>query len=390
MEINVVSSTAMDTPTALKEIIGKVNGIVPSLVIAAFNTELDGELISSELNAIFDCPIIGSSSCKGALTITASDANASASLALFLINDPKGNYGVGHRELGEDPKTSAMEALDMALYASDRGYESPTLIWCMLPPGAEESILEGFSEVVGSNVPVFGGSSADNDVSGQWQQLTDVSAGTNQICVAVLYPSTAPGISFSSGYEPTETTLTVTSCEGRLLKTLDNVTAANRYDEIIKGTITPYLSGGNILALTTLHPFGRKITTADGIEDYLLSHPDAINEYGELSLFSKIEEGEHLFLMQGSRQNLLRRANRVIKNATELLPEGAKPKGILMIYCAGCMLTIEDELAIMLEALQQENQGIPIFAIYTFGEQGCFLDGQNRHGNLMISAVAFD
>jgi hypothetical protein len=60
-----------------------------------------------------------------------------------------------------------------------------------------------------------------------------------------------------------------------------------------------------------------------------------------------------------------------------------------MIYCAGCRLTIDDDVLAMQNAVLEQIGQVPVVAAYTFGEQGCFSDGKNRHGNLMISAVAF-
>ena len=60
-----------------------------------------------------------------------------------------------------------------------------------------------------------------------------------------------------------------------------------------------------------------------------------------------------------------------------------------MIYCAGCMLAIETDLTLMINDLRRSHPHLPIMAMYTFGEQGCFLDGKSRHGNLMISALVF-
>ena len=79
----------------------------------------------------------------------------------------------------------------------------------------------------------------------------------------------------------------------------------------------------------------------------------------------------------------------MVVNAIGLLPEGSKPKGILIIYCAGCMLTVSDSISTMLDKVRNSVGDIPVAGAYTFGEQGRFLDGVNRHGNLMISAVVF-
>ena len=389
MRIKVAGSSAATVSDAIAEIRTKLGDISPGLIISGFNTALSGEEIASALEHAFSCPVLGGSSCKGALCIEGEQGLSKAGVAVLAIEDPGGNYGVGHKTIEDSARAAASAALDMALYSSGRGYESPAIIWCVLPPGQEEDILQGFADVVGESVPIFGGSSADNDVSGQWQQFTEISTGTNQISVAVFYPSDKLGAAFSSGYEPTETQLEVTeSCE-RQLKTLDGATAAVRYNDVTEGAIASQLNGGNVLPLTTLFPLGRRIENGSGVDDYLLSHPDAVNKDGSIALFSRIDQGETLYLMQGSRSSLLSRAKRVVSTAIKLLPEGKEPAGVLMIYCAGCMLTIEDEINVMLSGLQEAFPGLPIFGLYTFGEQGCFLDGHSRHGNLMISAVAF-
>jgi hypothetical protein len=35
-------------------------------------------------------------------------------------------------------------------------------------PGYEEIIIEGIEEIIKSQIPIYGGSAADNDISGKW------------------------------------------------------------------------------------------------------------------------------------------------------------------------------------------------------------------------------
>ena len=367
----------------------KNSDLQPDLLIIAFNTDLAASQLKHQFTECFDCPILAGSSCLGGLTLNAPTHTAHSTISVLAIQDPEGDYAVGECQLCEDPRSAAANALDTALDRSQRGAESPALIWCMLPPGHEEDILNGFADVVGPQIPVLGGSSADNDVSGQWQQFSQAQSGQSHIVVAVFYPSTPIGISFSSGYEPSGKTGIATSVDERSLAAIDGQTAANHYNDWSEQSIKEQLDGGNVLALTTLYPLGRKIPSPSGVDDYLLSHPDAVTESGALSLFSVIEEGEELHLMQGSRDSLVQRAGTVLENASQLIPDTHTPKGALMIYCAGCMLTIDDDIQDMVSHTQKAAQKMPLLGFYTFGEQGCFLDGQNRHGNLMISAVVF-
>lgn len=361
-----------------------------NVLVAYFNIEHDIHIIQSSLSAAFSCPVLLASSCQGAFAMTPTGQHPTASLSVFGIADPDGAYGVGYAKVHpETPDISAQKAMQMAVENSGRPYDAPALVWSIMPPGQEESLIAGFSQIIGPNVPVFGGSSADNDVSGNWYQATHTTVAQDLVLVLVMHPSTPLGYSYSSGYEPTEVKLVAQDCTARQIGRLNGQLAAQEYNTHTAGSIGEALTGGVVLGNTTLNPLGRPIHSKMGMTEYLLSHPDSVTPSGELTLFSAAAENESFVLMQGSVEGLVKRAAVVAQNALDVLPEGAKPAGILMIYCAGCRLTIGDDVGAMQNAVLEQIGPIPVVAAYTFGEQGCFFDGKNRHGNLMISAVAF-
>jgi hypothetical protein len=53
------------------------------------------------------------------------------------------------------------------------------------------------------------------------------------------------------------------------------------------------------------------------------------------------------------------------------------------------MLAVRDEIHQVQQSLTDSLPDLPYLVAFTYGEQGCFADGFNRHGNLMISAVLF-
>ncbi|GLS27644.1 FIST signal transduction protein [Marinibactrum halimedae] len=360
---------------------------IPSILFVSFCETLNAHEIHKTLKEQLYCPIVGASSCLSPLTTRSQQLDVS--LSVLAIFDSEGNYGVGQAIMTEqnDAHQAAATATQQALQKSDRALESPTAIWCMLTPGSEELALEGIKSVIGPHVPVFGGSCADNNIEGHWHVLNDVGAHSNAVVVVTLYPSTPLGLYFSSGYEPTSHRFIASQCHHRTVGRLDGKHAADCYNTATQNSIHQQLKGGNILALSTLNPMGRKVTLPDGIDDFILSHPEAVTEHRELTFFSEIHNGDELILMQGSTPNLIARAKRVIENAISLLPIGRSPAGILMIYCAGCMLALQDNITDMLKELNIAFPALPIMGYYTFGEQGQFSDGVNRHGNLMISAV---
>ncbi len=361
-----------------------------NILVVYFNVDHDVHLIHSALTEAFTCPVIMASSCQGAFAITPTGQHPTANLSVFGIVDPLGQYGVGYAKVNPtSPDIAAQKAMQMAVSNSGRPYDTPSLVWTVMPPGQEEALIAGFSQIIGPNVPVFGGSSADNDVSGNWFQATCDVVGQDLVLVLVMHPSSALGYSYSSGYEPTEVNLVAQNCSARQIGLLNGQNAAHEYNAHTCGSISEALRGGVVLGNTTLHPLGRPIDSKMGITEYLLSHPDSVTAEGELCLFSTVAENQEFVLMKGSIEGLVKRAAVVAQNALDVLPEGRKPAGILMIYCAGCRLTIGDDVAAMQQAVLEQIGSLPVVAAYTFGEQGCFFDGKNRHGNLMISAVAF-
>ena len=309
MEVRAASSNALTLDEAVADVAEQLHSFAPTVLVVAFNTCFSGESLVTELERRFQCVIAGCTSCRGSFCISSNSSSAQASLSVLGIHDPNGNYGVGQARLNsDDVVASARNALDMALYASGRGYECPAVIWCMLPPGEEEKIIAGFQSIVGEKVPILGGSSADNDVSGQWQQISTLTADDSQIVVLVLYPSSPLGYAFSSGYKPGANKVTVTKCNGRLLEELNNVSAPVLYNHLTQQSIEQYLPGGDILSESTLFPLGRKVSTSSQYEEYILSHPHLVTPDGALTLFSEVAEGDELTIMVGTRDSLIHRA----------------------------------------------------------------------------------
>ncbi|WP_420935782.1 FIST signal transduction protein [Alteromonas sp. A081] len=390
MRIKTYSSDQKDTLAAANEACGALKSDGPtSLVIAFSNAEHDASTLVASLNES-GAPYLLATSCLGSLLCDESRAQADAGFSVLSIFDETGAFGVGSADCSEsDAFTAGASALEKALINAGRPFESPSLIWCALPPGEEEAIINGFTSVVGEQVPIFGGSAADNTVEGNWYIGTSLHTGTNCLAVAVLYPSSPLGLSYSSGYKPTGTVFKASKAQNRHIIELNGVSAATAYNNATNGLITEQMAGGQILGLTSTAPLGKPVQLENGALNYLLCHPDEVCEDGALSVFSEVIEGEELVLMEGSIASLTARAERVINNAIMLLPDGCKPVGVLLVYCAGCRLTVGNEIHPMLTSLREKFESLPICGTYTFGEQGRFLDGKSRHGNLMISAVVF-
>lgn len=394
MNIRVAASSHPDTASALEEVCQQLTAIVEDASLVVFNLSqgLDAQQVTDGLHQYMPgAAILGGTSCQGTMTSDGYVGGQGAGLGVFVLSDPQGGYGVGSRRLGEDPAEAATAAVLEALAAAGRPGEVPSLVWLIGAPGHEERVLEGIASVLGPDVPVAGGSSADDAVAGGWQQVAGQQVHADAVVLAVLFPSTAVGYAFHSGYSPTEVSGRVTAAAGRTVHAIDGESAAAVYNRWTAGAVAAALpEGGNVLGDTTLFPLGREVGRFEQLPYYRLSHPEAITAEGGLRLFSEIAVGDELVLMQGSRESLVSRAGRVAESAmrSRAMAPG-DVAGALVIYCAGCMLTVQSEMDAVAASLRQALDGAPLLGTFTFGEQGCFREGENYHGNLMISVVVF-
>ena len=267
----------------------------------------------------------------------------------------------------------------------------PDVILMHATPGYEERILEGIYDVFGENVRVFGGSAADNDLTGKWKLFDkDRVIGEGVLLVGFKNNNGIFG-AFVSGYVGTGYKGKITKAKGRVVYEIDGRPAAEVYNEWTKGIISDYLDkGGVILAQTTLYPVARIVGQALGIPIYLLSHPHmVISENRALSFFTEFKEGDEIVLMRGSKEGLIMRTEDVARRA--LRGYRGELKGGILIYCAGCVLQVMDSIKEIIKAYKKAVGDIPFVGAATFGEQGAFFieKNKNRHGNLMCDTVIF-
>ena len=395
MRAAVVSSTNPDTRGAAQEAIGELRqrlGDAPHWLVVQASVLHDVEVLQQLVHEAFPhAPVHGGTSCLGVLTQDGFQSSDGVGLGLFGIVDDDGAFGVGAAELGDDPAKAGAEAVRSALAQAGRPGEMPALLWVGGAPGKEEAMLSGIESVVGSGIPIVGGSTADNTVEGHWKQFTLDKVSADCAVVSALFPSASVTSTFQSGYSPTKTRGVVTKASGRILHTIDGKPAAVVYNDWTEGAVSDALeAGGNVLSKTTLYPLGCVVGEAGDLPYYRLIHPDGVTPDKALTLFADVAEGDELILMRGSVEGLSQRGVEVAEEA--LAQSGVDPAGVagcLVVFCAGCMLTIQERMPQVAQGLAKALDGVPTLGLFTFGEQGCFLGGENRQGNLMISVTVF-
>jgi hypothetical protein len=361
----------------------------PDFVTVHYDGARHPQTIWSELTKqISTASLHGGSSCLGVMSEQGAVVSGGPAIGAFAIWDEEGSYGTAMMTISGQPRQAASIATRAALDRAGRSGEAPALIWLTAPPGCEEAVLDGIKDVVGRSTPIVGGSSADNDVSGNWSQMSRDGVETKAIVVSVLFPSTPLSSAFGSGYAPAGPKGVATSSSGRTLSEIDYRPAAQVYEEWTGGLIMRPAQGSTvILEQATLFPLGRK--SANGAKDhFLLAHPANSNADGSLNLFADIAEGDELWLMEGSEKGLLERAGRLARLSHDHLVD-AKPAGGLLVFCGGCAFAVKGRMNEVAASVSKELSGAPFLALFSFGEQGALYGGEAFHGNLMISCTVF-
>ncbi|XYI00212.1 FIST signal transduction protein [Sorangium sp. So ce1128] len=393
MKMATASSTAGSADAAFAEAMSALRaslGGEPDHVFLSYTEAYDLDELARATAALpASVRVHGSSSCLSVMTAAGIHGAGGPGLALFGIADAQGAYGAAAEPIGESPRAAAACAARRAMEDAGREGKPPALFWLTAPLGVEEQILLGIEDAVGPDVPVFGGSSAANSLDGVLSQLEHGKAHRGAVLLSALYPSGEIAHAFSSGYTPTEHRGWVTRSEGRRVPEIDGLPAAEVYNRWTDGLFSAQLGGGSIAAESSLSPLGRPSGWAGKVPQYLLIHPNAVDKDNALTFGVHINEGDELVLMAGSREGLLGRIQSVAGAALEAARPSFQPQGALVIFCAGCMLAVRDDIERVVQGMAAALGPTPFLGTFTFGEQGCFVRGKNQHANLSIAVVLF-
>jgi hypothetical protein len=364
----------------------------PGYIMIQANAGLNlGEIVRQVLTKWPTCSVHAATSCLGSMGTPGLAMADEAGVVMLAIEDPEGDYGSAagsvSSDIGQDMKHIVLEALMNA----DRSGEVPALVWVSGTPGQEEAMIAGIEATLGPDIPIIGGSAADNSISGDWRVASSLEPIAQGAVVSVFFPSVRLGTSFHSGYMPGAHQGRVTQCEGRRILRIDGRPAAQVYSEWVGGTIPVPESGStNVLMASALSPLGRVRCAIGGTPIYLLSHPETLSADGYMTLFTEVEEGDELILMHGTEGSLVERAAEVALSACRVADiNPAESAATLLVYCGGCMLSVRHRVQDIHDRVSSALPGSSLITAFTFGEQGNLCSGLNDHGNLMISAVVF-
>ncbi|MGB5822824.1 MAG: FIST N-terminal domain-containing protein [Proteocatella sp.] len=337
------------------------------------------DAISSQLPGV---PLIGNTSFTGVITNDGFISGEDGFVGILALEDDSMVVGIASQEKESDARAAGQSVAQKAQIAANK-LTSPDYFYMVAPPGEEEFYLKGITDVIG-RVPFFGGSAADNSISGDWLLYTNDLITADGVAVAFFYTDRPFANSFTGAYEETENVGIITKLDGyRTLVEIDGVPALKKYAQWA-GVDVETLKGRNLLGYTITAPLGVKDRLGDLIA---IRHPMNGNDDYSMAIGSNLAVGTAVIQMKSSIDGLIKSAG---ENIGLVLEKAGEPVGALhLVHCGGRRAGVADRIDELVAETKKAAGDIPFIMEFTFGEYGYEDDGNNTCGGLMLSFTAF-
>ena len=339
-------------------------------------------LLDGAKEVLGSAPIIGCTSNGGILVPDGYITSNNGFAGILAIGDPDTAVGVAGsakmltaRETGRKVAIDAMNKVGTTF--------SPSYFFMIANPGEEEEYAKGIQDVIG-DVPMFGGSSADDDLTGKWKIYTNDGIFSEGVAVAFFYTNKKIINEYTGKYHETVNSGVITKIKGRrTLKEIDGIPAMKKYAEWT-GLKTRELMGDKILTASILKPMGVKTPTGNVT---LIRHPMAGNADYSINLGNDLSVNTAVIQMQATLDELIEAPKLTLRKLKSKLP--SEPAAYLFIHCGGRKIAIGDRINEVAKLVKEEAGDVPYIMPFTFGEYGRAEHEANNMGGLMLSETAF-
>ncbi len=335
-----------------------------------------------------DVPIMGATSNSGVLIQQGAIEHG---MSLLLLSGTENRaFGTASAIIEGDDFEGAARQAAAKLVAGFDGDEVAA-VCVMSTPGSEEAVLRGLEAELGSSVLIFGGSAADEDVSGKWRVFEGDDVYSQGIALFGVRANAGVrvGAQLASPYVATDTVTTVTKTQGRTLVALDEKPAADvLYEQVGDAVEEAYKAGGAVLKPMSTRPYAIQ---RDGRE--IAVHVAGINQpAGTVDLFVDPKEGDKFVAMSTveGQETEYAVGDGIRDSYAKACAAGEidKPVAALMVYCGGLGIAVGKQIDRNCMVDLQQLDGLPRSTVgfTAFGEQGP-KDGVNMHTNLSVGLM---
>ena len=356
------------------------------LVFAYMSCDYKIKDVIKGIKEVYSCPVIGNTSFTGVIMPEGYIGGNEPFVGIMVLSDPSMVVGVGFadRKAYQSARDAGEAATKAARVMTKMPYnDEPDLMYMTASPTEEEFFLKGANRVVG-RVPLFGGSAADNTISGNWSLYLDNKVTSEGVAVALIYMKNGFVNEFTGAYRETKDMGIITKVEGtRQLVSIDGVPAVKKYAQW-RGRKPSEFMGAKLLSETITSPLGVKDRLGDLIA---IRHPMNGNDDYSMNIGANLAEGTAVIRMEATVDELISSVGKTLK---KLNARCKKPVvAYHLVHCGGRRAGIDNRINEVYKEIKKNVGGVPFIMEFTFGEYGYVEDGNNTTGGLMLSFTAF-
>jgi hypothetical protein len=391
-----VADTRMAAREVCQQLFSYFDDKLPQLLLIHYTSNYQAILISEEIKACFgSVPCVGISSYAGAITEEGLHQKNQRCIAMWAIHDPVGAYHVESLDFNGDLDllSGVQSALKDALLNAGRPGEIPPLILMYSSTGYEEEVINSLQQVVGVNVPIFGGSAVNSPFLHNNTLFDQCRSYSEGLAIAVLFPSVELYYDLHLDIKTTSLTGEVTLAEERTLLEIDYEPASTVYNEWTYGLLTSAKnedSESAIFSKLATNPLGCKTNITDELPIHTPILIRSVNEDGSLELLSNIAIGDQINLYTVTTELI---ADNMCQSFLSALGKSDSSMndiiGGISFCSAGRVLPLQEETSDNMQSLLSDMQGFPFIGLVSVAEQGRFQDGVTRHTQLANSVILF-
>lgn len=335
-----------------------------------------------------ETPIIGCTSNGGIITPDGYITSEESFAGMMSLDDENLIVGLGCKEAGKDARAVgrkvAIEAVENA-----KSTRAPAYFYMVASPKEEEAYLMGIQDVIG-RVPMFGGSAADDTVSGDWKIICNDKVIDDGVAVAFFYTDNEIATSFTGAYKETKNIGLITEVKNnRTLVSIDGVSALKKYAHWCD--VSPSsLKGENLLKESVMKPLGIKDPLGNLT---VIRHPMFGNDNGTrtveddtITLGNNIVQNTAIIQLEAKMNDLINATGETLKDVRKQLY--TDPAAYILFHDGARRMAIGDRIDEVYKQLLRESRGVPFIVPFTFGEYGYDEHSANICGGLMLSFTA--
>lgn len=263
--------------------------------------------------------------------------------------------------------------------------QKPDYFFMCASPAEEEEYLKGIQDVIG-DVPVFGGSSADNTVEGKWSIFYNDEIFADGCVIALIYSSSKITNLYTGNYEETENSGVITKISGkRCLVEIDHEPALKVYAKWNNKDVET-LKGGALLSETITAPLGVKDQIGNVIA---VRHPMFGNDDYSMNIGANLALNTAVIGLKNTPEGILNASNKAIEELNTLADNNIN--SYFLVHCGGRRLGLAIA-GIENRIYEETKKSIPdkeFLMVFTFGEYGRREHSSNIVGGLSLSYTGF-